>query len=114
MTSLKTQQARRVQTHRPRRAFATLDSWDEKLDGKLDSSKIVDKVFDGQMKQGFWKTVDREGVYMEDGFVTQTLEEETVEAVDDGPLGKERLTSRRGKIEIIMLASEKAKASGGG
>ena len=98
-------EGRRMQA--PSRAFVELEHWDEQLDGKLDPTLIVEH----KGMNGVWRSHGRKGVHVEENFEELGWEEEHLEADDTGPLGAERMKSRRGLLTSSMANAEQAHAA---
>jgi hypothetical protein len=110
-TEIKTYSKESTKLLKPKRAFIVLEEWDDKIDGVLDTSKIVDEDVFGVQKKGIWKNVGRKGVYEEEAAAERGAVEETTEADNIGAFGEERLQAKRLQLRGIMDAGEKARSS---
>ena len=87
--------------------FITVDHWDEKLDGPLDSSKVREANCFGKVETGVWKWVGRKGVYDGEHFEDKSVEERTRETDDAGLLGALRMEHKKGKLRSLIDNREK-------
>ena len=92
---------------KPQRAFAELEHWDEALDGKLDPTRIVEH----EGMKGIWRTHGRKGVHIEESYEELGFEETHLEADDSGPLGTERMESRRSLLNTSIADADQSRAS---
>ena len=90
----------------PERAFVELHCWGVELDGKLDLSLAVEH----NGVKGIWRTHGRKGVHIEEAFEEVGYEESHLEADDEGPLGAERMESRRALLKSSMAHAEENRA----
>ena len=97
-TTLDTSIKETTRLSKPKVQFVSLDVWDEKLDGKLDMTKVQEHNCFGKIERGVWKRVGREGVYDAEHFEDRIVEERPRETDDSGPLGKLRMDHKRGKL----------------
>ena len=88
--SLQTLQGRKMLT---KRQFVSVQFWDPKLDGQLDTSKIVKEVIKGKEVEGCWVLQGREGVWDEETYMDDRMLEDRLEVVDTGAFGQERLAN---------------------
>jgi len=106
-TTLDTVNKETTRMSKPKMQFVTVDNWDEKLDGKFDSTKVKDENCFGKQEKGIWKKVGREGVYDGEHFDDTAVEERTRETDDSGPLGTLRMQHKRGKLRSLTDNREK-------
>lgn len=92
---------------KPKMQFVTIESWDDKLDGKFDASKVIEENCFGKRQKGIWKKVGREGVYDAEHFEDKVVEERTRETDDSGPLGGLRMDHKREKLRSLIDNHEK-------
>ena len=108
-TTLDTLHVETTRLYKPKLQFVTLDSWDVKLDGPKDLTKVVEKNVFGTMEKGIWKRIGRQGVYDAAHFEDLSVEERTRETDDTGPLGKLRMDHKRLKMRSLIDNREKAR-----
>jgi len=106
-TTLDTVTSETRRLSKPKMQFITVDHWDEKLDGLLDSSKVREENCFGKVEKGVWKWVGRKGVYDGEHFEDKSVEERTRETDDAGPLGALRMEHKKGKMRSLIDNREK-------
>ena len=105
-TQLTLMKSRGSKVMKPSREFVALDAWDEKLDGVLDKTKLTKEDFGEGTVDGGWVVRGRVGVFKEEAYVDQRMEESRLEADDSGPFGKERLANKRSQVAKVFDDTE--------
>ena len=105
-THLTLMKSRGSKVMKPSREFVALDAWDEKLDGVLDKTKLTKEDFGEGTVEGCWVVRGRVGVFKEEAYVDQRMEESRLEADDSGPFGKERLANKRSQVAKVFDDTE--------
>ena len=92
--------------------FVCLENWDEKLDGKLDESKIVEEMVFGKLRKGIHRHGGRVGVFQTTRFDKKFQQEKSREADDEGAFGQERFeNTKRALVECQNQAESKRAAN---
>ena len=105
-TQLTLTKSRGSKVMKPSREFVALDAWDEKVDGVLDKTKLTKEDFGEGTVEGCWVVRGRVGVFKEEAYVDQRMEESRLEADDSGPFGKERLANQRSQAAKVFDDTE--------
>ena len=98
---LKKQLGRKIK--KPERQFVTLSAWDPKIDGPSDKAKVVTEDLGQGPMEGIWIVTGREGVYGEENYSSELLDETQLEVVSTGLFGKERLRNKRDACKRLLL-----------
>ena len=105
-TELTLKKSRGSKVLKPLREFVTLDAWDENIDGVLDKTKVIQEDFGEGTVEGCWVGRGRSGVFKEQAYVDQRVDESRLEADDSGPFGKERLANKRKQVAKVFDDTE--------
>ena len=102
VTTLDTVSSDTSRVEKPKMQFVASASWQEDLDGKFDPTKETTYKVEGNIVKGIWKKLGREGVWDVSTFEDTTMEKRTRESDDAGPLGKERIEHKHGRMRSLV------------